>query len=591
MPHMKRIFFLITFICISLISFAERYQTLNASEKEELVKICKVWGFLKYYHPALENDKQDWDKELISILSQPYKGINSQNINLLLEDLTDKLGKVHKNDSKLPFRNELVKLLPDNSWIHDTILLGESLSKKLIQIESAKRKKGSYYFQYTPKEGLAIPTNEKSYQDISLDQGYRLLALFRFWNIIQYYYPYKDLIGENWDHVLYRYISDFINIKTNKDYILTLMRLTSEVNDAHISVKDQDTVFGVNTIPLIISVIENKYLVTGYYKKEQYDNCQIKIGDEILEFDERPISDIISELLPYCSGVNKPTKLRIACDKLVLTNKGEISLTISNSQGRIARRIKTIPSSEINSKARFQEEKEPVIIKDGIAYIYIGSLTNEVLKKNISNILNSTGIILDLRGYPIDDAVGNLLDYCLPKEEVKFYQTSIPDPLFPGVFKYEKDNSSFYIFSERKESYAGRIIILVDERTQSAAEFYTMMASIIPKVVIIGSQTAGSDGPAVPLVLPNNVLVKYTGAGVYYPDLSETQRIGIKRTEDVYRTIDGVKSGIDPLFKRAVDIIKNSARKISATKNNSTYQSRCKTLVPHYCHTFFAATL
>ena len=174
---------------------------------------------------------------------------------------------------------------------------------------------------------------------------------------------------------------------------------------------------------------------------------------------------------------------------------------------------------------------------------------------------------------------------------MKFYQTSIPDPLFPGVFKYEKDNSSFYIFSERKESYAGRIIILVDERTQSAAEFYTMMASIIPKVVIIGSQTAGSDGPAVPLVLPNNVLVKYTGAGVYYPDLSETQRIGIKRTEDVYRTIDGVKSGIDPLFKRAVDIIKNSARKISATKNNSTYQSRCKTLVPHYCHTFFAATL
>lgn len=554
---MKRILFLTIFLCLSFISLAERYPTINNSEKEELVKICKVWGFLKYYHPALETDKLDWDKELINILSQPYKGINSQNINLLLEDLTDKLGKIHKNDSKLPCRDELVKLLPDNNWIHDTILLGESLSKKLIQIESAKRKKGSFYFQYTPKEGLAIPTNEKAYQDISLDQGYRLLALFRFWNIIQYYYPYKVLIGENWDYVLYRYISDFINIKTNKDYILTLMRLTSEVNDAHISVKDQDSVFGVNTIPLIISVIENKYLVTGYYKNELYDDCQIKIGDEILGIDDRPVSDIISELLPYCSGVNKPTKFRIACDKLVLTNKGEISLTISNSLGRTVRRIKTIPSCEINSKARFHEEKKPVIIKDSIAYIYIGSLTNEILERNISNILNTAGIILDLRGYPIDDAIGNLLDYCLPKEKVKFYQTSIPDVLFPGVFNCENDNPSFYIFSERKESYAGRIVILVDERTQSTSEFYTMMASVIPKVAIIGSQTAGSDGPAVPLVLPNNVLVKYTGAGVYYPDLSETQRVGIKRTEDVLRTIDGVKSGIDPLIKRAVDIIKN----------------------------------
>jgi len=553
---MKRIFVLITFICISLISFAERYQTLNASEKEELVKICKVWGFLKYYHPALANGKLDWDWELINLLKHTSKSTNGQNINHLLEDLTDKLGKVHTNDSKFPYGPDQIKLLPDNSWLQDTILLGESLSKKLIQIESAKRKKGSYYFQYISKKGLAIPTNEKSYQDISLDKEHLLLSLFRFWNIIQYYYPYKETIGENWDNVLYRYISDFINIKTHKDYILTLMHLTSDVNDAHISVKDQDSVFGINTIPLIISVIENKYLVTGYYKKELYDNCQVKIGDEILEIDERPVSDIISELLPYCSGVNRPTKFRIACDKLVLTNEGEISLTISNANGRSTKRIETIPSSEINSKARFQEEKEPVIIKDSIAYIYLGSLTNEILERDISNILKTVGIILDFRGYPIDDAVGNLLDYFLPKEKVEFYQTSIPDVLFPGVFKYEKDNPSFYIVSDRKESYEGRIVILVDERTQSTAEFYTMMASIIPRVAIIGSQTAGSDGPAVPLVLPNNVLVKYTGAGVYYPNFSETQRIGIKRTEDVYRTIDGVRYGIDPLFKRAVDIIK-----------------------------------
>ena len=553
---MKRILVLITFISISLISFAEGYPTLNDSENEELVKICKVWGFLKYYHPALANDKLDWDQELISILNHPSISFTNQNINHLLEDLTDKLGKIHENNLNFSYRREQINLFPDNSWIHDTILLGESLSKKLLQIESAKRKKGSYYFQYIPKEGLAIPTNEKPYQDISLDKEHVLLSLFRFWNIIQYYYPYKEAIGEHWDNVLYRYISDFINIKTNKDYILTLMRLTSEVNDAHISVKDQDSVFGINTIPLIISVIENKYLVTGYYKKELYDNCQINIGDEILEIDEKPISDVIYELLPYCSGVNKPTKYRIACDKLVLTNKDDISLTINNSQGRIEKRIKTIPSCEINSKARFQEEKEPVIIKDSIAYIYIGSLTNEILERDISKILKSVGIILDLRGYPIDDAVGNLLDYFLPKERVKFYQASIPDVLFPGVFNYEKDNPSFYISSERKESYAGGIIILVDERTQSTSEFYTMMASIIPKVVIIGSQTAGSDGPAVPLVLPKNVFVKYTGAGIYYPDFSETQRVGIKRTEDVFRTIEGVRSGIDPLIKRAVDIIK-----------------------------------
>ncbi|MCK9627484.1 MAG: S41 family peptidase [Bacteroidales bacterium] len=553
---MKRIIVLIIFIFSFLTSFAESHPSLNKTDTSELVKICKVWGFLKYHHPALATGKIDWDQELINLLNKTHEGHGKQYINHLLENLTDALGKVRDNKANHTYNYRQATLLPDNSWIYDTTKLGNTLSKKLIQIESVKRKKNSYYFQYIKEEGLAIPTNEKSYQDTCLDEGFRLLSLFRFWNVIQYYYPYKEAIGEPWDSILYQYIPKFINITTNKEYILTLMNLTAEVKDAHISVKDQESVFGVYTIPLIISFIENRYVVTGYYLKALYDNCPINIGDEILEINEKPVSNIINELLPYCSDVNTPTKFRIACDKLVLTDKTEISLKISNQYGVTIKNIVTTPSCQINSKARFQEERAPVIIKDSIAYIYIGSLTNEILEGNISEILNSIGVIIDLRGYPIDDAIGNLLDYFLPKEHIKFYQTSMPNIAFPGVFNFEKDNPSFYIFSERKESYSGRLVVLVDERTQSTSEFYAMMASVIPNKIIIGSQTAGSDGPAVPLILPNNVLVKYTAVGVYYPDYSKTQRIGISRDEDVFRTIAGVRSGIDPLIKRGVEIIK-----------------------------------
>ena len=43
---------------------------------------------------------------------------------------------------------------------------------------------------------------------------YRLLALFRYWNVINYFFPYKHLIGDSWNTVLTRYIPKF---EANKD--------------------------------------------------------------------------------------------------------------------------------------------------------------------------------------------------------------------------------------------------------------------------------------------------------------------------------------------------------------------------------------
>jgi hypothetical protein len=47
--------------------------------------------------------------------------------------------------------------------------------------------------------GNPVFNHEPSYGKIKLpDAGYQLLALFRFWNIIEYWFPYRNVIGENW---------------------------------------------------------------------------------------------------------------------------------------------------------------------------------------------------------------------------------------------------------------------------------------------------------------------------------------------------------------------------------------------------------
>ena len=53
------------------------------------------------------------------------------------------------------------------------------------------------------------------------DKEYRLLALFRFWNVINYFFPYKNLTGSDWNDVLPKYIPQFEADKDAVEYRFT----------------------------------------------------------------------------------------------------------------------------------------------------------------------------------------------------------------------------------------------------------------------------------------------------------------------------------------------------------------------------------
>jgi hypothetical protein len=68
---------------------------------------------------------------------------------------------------------------------------------------------------------------EQDYFDTALpDKEHRLLALFKYWNAIQYFFPYRDLIEKNWDDTLTEYISKMEKAKGNKCYKFTLSHRT-----------------------------------------------------------------------------------------------------------------------------------------------------------------------------------------------------------------------------------------------------------------------------------------------------------------------------------------------------------------------------
>jgi C-terminal processing protease CtpA/Prc len=103
--------------------------------------------------------------------------------------------------------------------------------------------------------------------------------------------------------------------------------------------------------------------------------------------------------------------------------------------------------------------------------------------------------------------------------------------------------------------YPGKVVVLVDETTQSQAE-YTAMALRAAGAVVIGSTTAGADGNVSAIPLPGGLRAMFSGIGVFYPDRSPTQRVGIVPDIEVLPTIAGLREGRDEVLEAALAAIR-----------------------------------
>jgi C-terminal processing protease CtpA/Prc len=73
----------------------------------------------------------------------------------------------------------------------------------------------------------------------------------------------------------------------------------------------------------------------------------------------------------------------------------------------------------------------------------------------------------------------------------------------------------------------------------------------------VGSTTAGADGNVSEIFLPGGLRTLISGIGIYYPDGTETQRIGIVPDVVVKPTIEGIKKNRDEVLEKAIELINN----------------------------------
>jgi C-terminal processing protease CtpA/Prc len=106
--------------------------------------------------------------------------------------------------------------------------------------------------------------------------------------------------------------------------------------------------------------------------------------------------------------------------------------------------------------------------------------------------------------------------------------------------------------SPQQPHYSGKVVILVDEISQSQAEYTTMAFRSAPQALVVGSTTAGADGNVSPITLPGGLNTMISGIGVFYPDKRPTQRVGIVPDVEARPTIAGIRAGRDEVLEEAL---------------------------------------
>jgi C-terminal processing protease CtpA/Prc len=187
------------------------------------------------------------------------------------------------------------------------------------------------------------------------------------------------------------------------------------------------------------------------------------------------------------------------------------------------------------------------LLSDDVAYLKLSSVKANEVAGYIGRAKNTKGLVIDIRNYPSEFVVFTL-GSLLQERDTPFVRFTFGDLQNPGAFHWGNP----LMLPAAQPHYSGRVVILIDEVSQSQAEYTAMAFRSSPNALVVGSTTAGADGNVSEIPLPGGQRSMISGIGVFYPDKKPTQRVGIIPDVEVKPTVAGIRAGRDEVLEEAL---------------------------------------
>jgi hypothetical protein len=526
---------------------------LTARQADNVAALGQVWGLLKYHHPAVAAGQRDWDAEFRRQLPQVLACRSVAERSRLLSAWVASLGPVPPCAScAAPPKGE-VRLAPSLRWAENKHRFSAELRQQLAYIQ-ANRYQGTPYY-VGQQGGSTLFLHEEAYADQPCPPtDLRLLGLCRYWNMYQYYYPYSYLWQEDWAHVLRDVLPRFAAANTALSYRHAAAALFTRVHDGHARYYPLDPLLeaerGNYLVAADVQFIDNQAVVTHVRQDGLVPASPLVAGDIIRQLAGHPVAELVRQRLPETPGSNLPARLNTLAGNLLFASTPQLALQVERAGQLLslavpAGRVGTVPAEKplaADSTYRF--------LTPDVGYLDLARLSRQQVPVALQAFAHTKGIVVDQRNYPAP-VLDVLASHFAPRS-VPFATFIQRDESCPGRFLWRPADS---VQASSSVAYPGRVVVLVNEKSRSMAEFTAMALRATPNCLLLGSQTAGADGNASKIVLPGGLNTLLTGLGVYYPDRGETQQVGLRLDVPLRPTVAGIRAGRDELRDRAVELI------------------------------------
>jgi C-terminal processing protease CtpA/Prc len=519
---------------------------------ERLYYTGKTWGFVKYFHSEVAKGGVNWDVKLAEVLADVKASVTNQDFNDALSGLLDMAGETAVPTTSLPDLPDSLKYNLDLNWLDDEIFSTE-VRARLDTIRVRFRPQTSVFVGEAFAGGNPTFDNDTEFYEWGVysypNEEHRLLALFRYWNIINYFYPYKYILDQDWDSTLFEFIPRVLSAPDEISFHSCILELATRLNDSHAYTYSEiinSYIVGRYYLPLTLQFVENETVITGVFDESD----SVSVGDVIISINGLDIHTLRDSLRTYTAGSNVPVTERNINTRLLKGPYETVQMVVENSEGQ--REVTVARDVYVTDYSALIAREGPVwsILDEGsksYGYVDMGRLEVAQITTMFADLWDTDGIIFDIRNYP-QGTMWYMIRY-LFHGPIHIANFTVPDIKYPGTLSWKTEHVGFGDFSQ---TYENSVFILLDERTQSQAEYTVMAMEQHPKAIKIGSQTAGADGNVSAVYLPGGIVAYLTGLGVFYPDFSETQRIGIVPDVELHPTIAGIREGRDELLETAL---------------------------------------
>ncbi len=399
----------------------------------------------------------------------------------------------------------------------------------------------------------------------SLSKAERVYGLSKFWSEVKYNFVYYDELKFDWDSLYMEYLP---LVEAEEDFIAyydLLRSFCARLQDGHTNVYYPSKVYEhIGRPPLRTQLIEGKVIVTEI-RNDTLREAGIQIGMEVVNINGmNAVAYGEKYIAPYVSASTPQDRVnRMYNYEYFMGPKDEpITLELKDKNGKIS---KQEISRTMTSQSNFPTLTFKVL-ENNIGHLTVNSFGQndfwDAFNETYPEILKTNGLVIDIRNNGGGNSnQGYYIVRHLSSKPFKGSRVAIKQYL--PSFKAWGWNPTWFVEEaglqqpiQDKEIYTKPVVVLISERTFSAAEDFCVAFDGADRGLFIGSASGGSTGQPLFIDLPGGGRGRMCSKKDTYPDGTPFVGVGIQPDIEIHPTIKSIQQGEDPVLNKALESLK-----------------------------------